>query len=406
MFEIKKITNSICRNRGRSILLSVISFVFVCFMGIYLSGLYESERLLENLGEKLPVAATLTSLNGAKEIGLEINKKALKNFQQLDLQNMIYTSESYGNIEIKRGDIEKISIYMAATNTMSAFAIPEDRKIFDSKSFEKSLAQDEAVCLVNLDYMEERNVEIQKGDMLDINLFNAEYDGDGNAYKFSPVLSTKIQVVGFYRGETQENGLETPNIICPIKWLEKEYEKANVDLYYTSAQGVISNPLEINEFKESAKELNFKEINVEANDKRGSIALCINDKQFIETASQIMKNIRLLKKFIFPVMILIGVLEVVVFFCSIRSKRYEIYIERCLGRKKKEIVRELLIENFILATVGSALSLYLLGVTGILGTKEAAYLVVSYLGIVILSSFIPANLYGSVDPMLIFNQSE
>lgn len=386
--------------------MSVISFVFVCFIGIYLSGLYESERLLENLGEKLPVTATLTSLNGAKEIGLEINKKALKNFQQLDLQNMIYTSESYGNIEIKRGDIEKISIYMAATNTMSAFTIPEDRKIFDSKSFEKSLAQDEAVCLVNLDYMEERNVEIQKGDMLDINLFNAEYDGDGNAYKFSPVLSTKIQVVGFYRGETQENGLETPNIICPIKWLEKEYEKANVDLYYTSAQGVISNPLEINEFKESAKELNFKEINVEANDKRGSIALCINDKQFIETASQIMKNIRLLKKFIFPVMILIGVLEVVVFFCSIRSKRYEIYIERCLGRKKKEIVRELLIENFILATVGSALSLYLLGVTGILGTKEAAYLVVSYLGIVILSSFIPANLYGSVDPMLIFNQSE
>ena len=177
-------------------------------------------------------------------------------------------------------------------------------------------------------------------------------------------------------------------------------------LAFISAQGVISNPLEINEFKESAKELNFKEINVEANDKRGSIALCINDKQFIETASQIMKNIRLLKKFIFPVMILIGVLEVVVFFCSIRSKRYEIYIERCLGRKKKEIVRELLIENFILATVGSALSLYLLGVTGILGTKEAAYLVVSYLGIVILSSFIPANLYGSVDPMLIFNQSE
>lgn len=44
-------------------------------MGIYLSGLYESERLLENLGEKLPVTATLTSLNGAKEIGLEINKK-------------------------------------------------------------------------------------------------------------------------------------------------------------------------------------------------------------------------------------------------------------------------------------------------------------------------------------------
>lgn len=74
--------------------------------------------------------------------------------------------------------------------------------------------------------------------------------------------------------------------------------------------------------------------------------------------------------------------------------------------KEKRDCQGVAYRKFILATVGSALSLYLLGVTGILGTKEGAYLVVSYLGIVILSSFIPANLYGSVDPMLIFNQSE
>lgn len=381
--------------------------VFVCFMGIYLSGLYKSENLLVNLGEKLPVAATLTSLNGAKEIGLEINRKTLKSFLQLDLQKVIYTSESYGNIEIKQDDDkEKISIYMAATNTMSAFAIPEERKIFDSKSFEKSLAGEDAVCLINLDYMDERNVEIQKGEMLDINLFSAEYDGDGNAYKFSPVLSTKVQVVGFYRGETQENGLETPNVICPIKWLEKEYEEANVDLYYTSAQGMIRNSLEINGFKERAKELNFKEVNVEANDKRGRIALSINDKQFIQTASQITKNIRLLKMFTLPVVILIGILEALVFFCAMRSKRYEFYIERCLGRKKKEIVKELIEENFILAAVGSVLALSLFCITGILEMKKGIYLVVGYLVIVILSSFIPANLYGSVDPMAMFNQSE
>lgn len=52
MFTVKKILLNITRNRGRSLILAVFSFLAVFFVGIYFGNLEQNRKLLAALGEK------------------------------------------------------------------------------------------------------------------------------------------------------------------------------------------------------------------------------------------------------------------------------------------------------------------------------------------------------------------
>lgn len=85
MFTLKKIFRSITRNRGRSLILAVFSFLAVFFVGIYFGNLKQNQTLLAALGEKIPVTASITNSTGDRLTGLDITEKRLELFLELDL---------------------------------------------------------------------------------------------------------------------------------------------------------------------------------------------------------------------------------------------------------------------------------------------------------------------------------
>lgn len=98
MFTVKKIFLNIIRNKGRSLIQAAFSFLTVFFVGIYFGNLDENQKLLNALGEKIPVTAAVTNSTGDRQTGLDITQKRLELFLELGLKDCVVTAESYGNI--------------------------------------------------------------------------------------------------------------------------------------------------------------------------------------------------------------------------------------------------------------------------------------------------------------------
>lgn len=407
MFILKKMIHSISRNMGRSVLLIAISFIFVSFAGLYFGGMVRNQKLLISLGERIPVTATITDSDGAREMGLSISEKIITDFLELEITDYTLAAESYGNIDMSSlvAGGEKVSTYITGANAMSAFTISEEEMTLDLDEAKAVLSSNDAYCIMNLAYIEERGLSLQEGDILDINLFRAKYDEFGFAYEFEEVASAQIKIAGFYQGTLGDGDVKQPDIICPIEWLRQQYTEAKTHFFYTSATGNVINPLQINVLKEKAEELEFKQINIQASQNSKDVSLAIDDRLFVQSASQIMRNIQILKLFAVPVMILIILLEALVFFLTMGSRKREIYIARCLGRKKIAITVELMLESFLLALAGGLLATLLLVLVGFSGWIECGVILIGFMCFELVGSFIPAVMLSHTNPMKSFSQA-
>ena len=63
------------RNKGRSFLLILISFIFITFIFIYLDSIEGNYRAQENLGQQIPVTMNLTDVSGIRQQGLRIREE-------------------------------------------------------------------------------------------------------------------------------------------------------------------------------------------------------------------------------------------------------------------------------------------------------------------------------------------
>ena len=357
MFIINYIRSSIARNLGRSLLFILSSVLLLCFLAMYSNSIVVNEDLLASIGENISVTAVITNRSGSREFGLSISTKYVDGFINLDVRDPIITAESYGNINKEKLSASSgiISLYLIGTNSTDAFAFSED-DITANEPLE-FLAGDEAKCIMNSEYIRRNDLAIEAGSVIDINLYKAEYDDYGSAFEFAEVAPAQITVVGFYDGKwfgDADNAI--PDIICPAQWLRQQYANANALFRYSSAKGTVADPLSLNDFKESAGELRFRQVDPQASFSRTGDALLISDKVFVEAATQIMRNIQTLRLFLGPSVFLVFLLITLISFFLSRSRRAEIFIAKCLGMKKISIVFELVLENCILACAGGILA--------------------------------------------------
>lgn len=359
MFTLKKILLGITRNKGRSLILVAFSFFVVLIIGIYIKNLTQNQNLLNALGTKIPVMATITNPSGDRLTGLDITEKRIALFLELGLKECVITAESYGNIGISSENTEKrISIHLTGTNTASSMVAWKPKFSLTDKKIDEILSGKKGLCLLNESYMQERGMTWQIGDMVEINLYRALYDKFDNVSRFVEITSAKLEIAGFYQ-TAQESALEAVDLVCPLTWLAEQYQLAGNQLLYSSAKGIVENPLALNELKAKAEKLKFPQIDVQSTGGRSGNTLVIDDRVFIQTASQLKDSIRLLRLFLIPVIILvIGMSASVCFFATCYRKQ-EIYLERCMGRKKVQIMVEVVGEHLILAVVGGVIALQL-----------------------------------------------
>lgn len=403
MVSFRSIIHDIIRNKTQSLIIIMISFLFTCFLGIYLGSIFRNNTLLYTLGERLPVKAMLVDMMTGEEMGLDIMEKQVENFSQLDIEQITLTAESYGNCGNENSD-ERISLYINAANDVSMFALSDGKTSMEKSEMDKVLKGDEATCFLDRDYLEERGVKIEIGDTLDIILFRPIYDDFGFVNQFREVGKTEVKVAGLYWG-VQDGGEENfPNMICSVQWLSNQYKTEGISLTYTSAKGVVRNPLELNSLKENAKNLKFGTQNVNSSQSQKRVALAIDDRMFAQTATQIQQNIGLLEFFQYPVIIILFLLEALISFLVTKKQVYNIYLARCLGEKNSTIIMKLIIKMLILSFVGGIAASALLAGVQFIGWIDSIGIFVRFLFVCFMGIMIPGIFYSRINLLKLFQQ--
>lgn len=278
------------RNKGRSFLLILISFIFITFIFIYLDSIEGNYRALENLGQQIPVTMNLTDVSGIRQQGLRIREEMAGKLEQLDVTHKVLTAESYGNVSFSSQDEKKISVFLTTANDVSAFLLEPENLSVSMEEFEALLSGDEGLCLIRKEYAEERGLKCREGDILKLNLYSGVYNEIGLVDGFEKVTSVQIKVVGFFQGRLYDSiAAEEPNMICPAGWLRSQYASAGKPFYFSSARGVVGNPLLLNEWKAQAREMGFFPIDTQKPEDIAQIALSVDDRNYIQTASKIKK---------------------------------------------------------------------------------------------------------------------
>lgn len=412
MFTAKKMFINIERNKARSLILAAFSFLAVLFAGICFGNLEQNESLLAALGEKIPVTAAIANSTGDRLTGLDITEKRIELFLDLGLENYAVTAESYGNIGFGPENTEqRASVHLMGTNTVSAMdawkpefsmeqtqagAILSGGEGLSLLSVQEQDAGRIGLCLVNESFIQERGLSWQAGDVLDINLYRALYDEFDGVSGFVEITSAELEIAGFYR-TAPESALEAADLVCSLSWLAAQYRQAGNPLLYSSAKGIVANPLELNTLKTKAETAKFPQIDLQSPGGRPGNALVIDDRFFIQAASQLKSSIHLLRLFMAPLFLLVtGISALVSFFAMCHRKR-EIYLERCMGREKAAIVTELVGENAVLSLLGGAAALPFTGGTHGIGIL-AAFLVIR-----IVTTLAPAIRFTLENPMKIFH---
>ena len=122
-----------------------------------------------------------------------------------------------------------------------------------------------------------------------------------------------------------------------------------------SARFRVSQPLELNRFKEEMDKLGLMPVISQANSTQRGTSLTVNDETFIKAATRLKENITL-QRMIMPFIILIvGLLGFVVSYLLLQSRRPEIAIMRSLGVSQRSCFVMLLFESAILELSGSLL---------------------------------------------------
>ena len=399
MLAMNYIRRSVIRNVGRSILFVVASCSLLFFLGVYLSTIANNEQLLTRMGEKIPVTATITNSDGSQEVGLSILETHVDDFLLAGVINPLLTAESYGNVDQEKMNVGqgKISVNIVGTNTIGAFTFhDEDMQLSEPLSF---LGGEEAKCLMDLAYVWEWGLHVETGSVLELNLFRAEYNKTGYSFTFVEVAPAQLIVSGFYDSRLGFGQGEAPDIICPVKWLRQQYEAAGAPFEFSSAKGTVAVPLLLNEFKAKAEAVHLRQADAQTSDGRMGSTLVVNDKMFIESASLIMRNLRMLNLFLIPITFFIFLLIALLSFFLTRSQKQEVSIAQCLGMKKTSLLFKIVFENCVLALIGGALAVVAMLLYAAITFLTSLLILLLFMSCVLVISFVSASLLTRMSPM-------
>lgn len=346
------------------------------------------------------MTAAVANSTGDRLAGLDITEKRMELFMELGLKDCVVTAESYGNIAAAPGNAEqRVSVHLTGTNTAASMDAWKPEFSQEREQVDELLSGEDGLCLLNENYMQERGMSYQVGDVLDINLYRALYDEFDGVSGFVEITSSELEIAGFYQTGS-ESAWEAADIVCPVSWLARQYQEAGGNLLYSSAKGMAEDPLTLNELKSKAEEAGFLQADIQSVGGRPGNTLVIDDRFFIQAASQLKNSIHLMNLFRAPLLLLVVGISATVSFFAMCSRKQEIYLERCMGRKRGQIVAQLAGEHAAISLLGGAAAL------PIAGGSRGILLLAAFLVIQTATSLAAAIRLSLENPMKIFLRME
>ncbi len=330
LFTLQETVWQLTRNKGRTVILLLASAMLAGCMAFYLGNILANEEALEQLANMSDVHAFVTNGSGSNSTGLNIASQRCDNFTSNPfLENFLmggiatgaYSEEARMEDPFEGGDVNVIAI-----NSLDATYMPDGKFTYLEGYDSSFLAGNQALCIVNDLFAEENNIKM--GDSVSFPVYLAAWQ-QGGLREFTFLGEHTLKVVGF-----SSSYIAPQHFIVPVDWLRETSESQDVDFKYSHLGGVLKNPRELNQFKDSVYDMSFLEPNPDAQDEFGGVTIVVDDEQYISSAETLGENIKLFRRFLIPFFALVLGLIVLAIFLIMRNSQWNMAIACSLGRPK------------------------------------------------------------------------
>ena len=340
------------RSRGRSVLVLCIAALLAACMAFYVGNIGVNKAALQSLSDSVPVTVRITSRNGAKTAGLNIEAKPFDHLTEAGVHDVRCTAVAAGAFSPEVRAQEMFlggDTIVRAGNSLEALELLADNLHFADGQSAAFLSGDSAQCVIGEDYAERTG--LHPGDTLSLEIYTVRQSMNGTIYQM--IGDAALEIIGTH---SAPGGAD---VILPVNFLRTEAETAGVSFLYDSCSALVDDSTHLKDFKAEMQKY-FMDINPSAEDPNAGDALSVEDELFVKTASRLRQNIALFQSMLVPFFALIIGLVVLTTFLTMRSTRRDMAIARSLGVSKWRCAAPNFISTVLLDMLGCAVILPIL----------------------------------------------
>lgn len=340
------------RSRGRSVLVLCIAALLAACMAFYVGNIGVNKAALQSLSDSVPVTVRITSRNGAKTAGLNIEAKPFDHLTEAGVHDVRCTAVAAGAFSPEVRAQEMFlggDTIVRAGNSLEALELSADNLHFADGQNAAFLSGDSAQCVIGEDYAERTG--LHPGDTLSLEIYMVRQSMNGTIYQM--IGDAALEIIGTH---SAPGGAD---VILPVNFLRTEAETAGVSFLYDSCSALVDDSTHLKDFKAEMQKY-FMDINPSAEDPNAGDALSVEDELFVKTASRLRQNIALFQSMLVPFFALIIGLVVLTTFLTMRSTRRDMAIARSLGVSKWRCAAPNFISTVLLDMFGCAVILPIL----------------------------------------------
>lgn len=340
------------RSRGRSVLVLCIAALLAACMAFYVGNIGVNKAALQSLSDSVPVTVRITSRNGAKTAGLNIEAKPFDHLTEAGVHDVRCTAVAAGAFSPEVRAQEMFlggDTIVRAGNSLEALELSADNLHFADGQSAAFLSGDSAQCVIGEDYAERTG--LHPGDTLSLEIYTVRQSMNGTIYQM--IGDAALKIIGTH---SAPGGVD---VILPVNFLRTEAETAGVSFLYDSCSALVDDSTHLKGFKAEMQKY-FMDINPSAEDPNAGDALSVEDELFVKTASRLRQNIALFQSMLVPFFALIIGLVVLTTFLTMRSTRRDMAIARSLGVSKWRCAALNFISTVLLDMLGCAVILPIL----------------------------------------------
>lgn len=340
------------RSRGRSVLVLCIAALLAACMAFYVGNIGVNKAALQSLSDSVPVTVRITSRNGAKTAGLNIEAKPFDHLTEAGVHDVRCTAVAAGAFSPEVRAQEMFlggDTIVRAGNSLEALELSADNLHFADGQNAAFLSGDSAQCVIGEDYAERTG--LHPGDTLSLEIYTVRQSMNGTIYQM--IGDVALEIIGTH---SAPGGVD---VILPVNFLRTEAETAGVSFLYDSCSALVDDSTHLKGFKAEMQKY-FMDINPSAEDPNAGDALSVEDELFVKTASRLRQNIALFQSMLVPFFALIIGLVALTTFLTMRSTRRDMAIARSLGVSKWRCAAPNFISTVLLDMLGCAVILPIL----------------------------------------------
>lgn len=340
------------RSCGRSVLVLCIAALLAACMAFYVGNIGVNKAALQSLSDSVPVTVRITSRNGAKTAGLNIEAKPFDHLTEAGVHDVRCTAVAAGAFSPEVRAQEMFlggDTIVRAGNSLEALELSADNLHFADGQSAAFLSGDSAQCVIGEDYAERTG--LHPGDTLSLEIYTVRQSMNGTIYQM--IGNAALEIIGTH---SAPGGAD---VILPVNFLRTEAETAGVSFLYDSCSALVDDSTHLKDFKAEMQKY-FMDINPSAEDPNAGDALSVEDELFVKTASRLRQNIALFQSMLVPFFALIIGLVVLTTFLTMRSTRRDMAIARSLGVSKWRCAAPNFISTVLLDMLGCAVILPIL----------------------------------------------